>query len=76
MAQTRQNKVAQRSKTNRETEQTLTVSGPEGNTEWEKTVNLINFGFSRPNGTDLSRFKTVLFSAKSKNVPIASKTAA
>ncbi len=29
----------------------------------------------RPNGTDLTRFKNVLFSAKSKNVPITSKTA-
>ena len=68
--QKRSNRVEQKAKHNRDAEQSLTVSGPEGNTEWEKAVNLINFGFSRPNGTDLSRFKNVLFTAKSKNVPI------
>lgn len=49
------------------------MTAPEGNTEWEKAVGLINFGFSRPGGTDLSRFKSVLFAAKSKNVPITGK---
>lgn len=71
--QNRQATVGQRAKANRSAEQTMTVAGPEGNTEWEKAVNLINFGFSRPSGTDLSRFKNVLFSAKSNNVPITVK---
>lgn len=68
--------MEQKAKRNRETEQTLTISGPEGDTEWEKAVNLINFNFTRPSGTDLSRFKNVLFSAKSKNVPIKAGKAA
>jgi protein XRP2 len=71
----RSQRIEQRSKRNKETEQGLTVAGLEGNTHWEKTVNLVNFNFTRPNGTDLTRFKNVLFSAKSKNVPITSKTA-
>ena len=47
------------------------MAGPEGDGEWEKAVSLINFGFSRPSGTDLSRFKSVLFSAKAKGVPVS-----
>ena len=74
--QNRNNRVQSRAKQNRDTEQGITVAGLEGKTEWDKAVNLVNFNFSRPNGTDLSRFKNVLFSAKSKNVPISSKTTA
>ena len=51
----------------------VTVAGPEGDTEWEKTISLINFGFVRPNGSDLSRFKGALFAAKSRNVAISVK---
>ena len=61
---------------NRDNEQTLPAGGVEGNTEWERAVNLVDFGFSRPSGTDLSRFKNVLFTAKSKNVPLSSKLGA
>ena len=71
--QDRQKKLANRAKINRESEQALPAGGVEGNTEWEKAVNLVDFGFSRPNGSDLSRFKNVLFTAKSKNVPLQSK---
>ena len=74
--QNRNNRVQSRAKQNRDAEQGITVAGLEGKTEWDKAVNLVNFSFSRPNGTDLSRFKNVLFTAKSKNVPISSKTAA
>ena len=71
--QERQRKIANRAKINRESEQALPAGGVEGDTEWERAVKLVDFGFSRPNGTDLSRFKNVLFSAKSKNVPLSSK---
>lgn len=49
------------------------MAGPEGDTEWEKTISLINFGFARPNGTDLSRFKGALFAAKARNVAVSVK---
>jgi len=63
----------QRSKENRQSADRLaTGKGPEGDTEWEKAISLINFGFARPNGSDLSRFKNALFAAKSRNVPITS----
>ena len=42
------------------------MAGPEGDGEWEKALSLINFGFGRPSGADLSRYKSVLFSAKAK----------
>lgn len=63
---------AQREKDNREAESMLTVAGPKGDTEWERTLDYVNFGFTRPNGSDLSRMKGLLFSAKTKNVPIKS----
>lgn len=63
----------QRSRENRQSADRLaTGKGPEGDTEWEKAISLINFGFARPNGSDLSRFKNALFAAKSRNVPITS----
>ncbi len=68
--QRRNNSRAQREKDNREAESMLTVAGPKGDTEWERTVDYVNFGFTRPNGSDLSRMKGLLFSAKAKNVPI------
>ncbi|KAK9807838.1 hypothetical protein WJX72_010736 [[Myrmecia] bisecta] len=60
----------QRTKDNRSAEKVMAVKGPEGDSEWERTINLINFGFSRPSGSDLSRYKNILFTAKAKNVPI------
>ncbi|BDA47074.1 probable protein XRP2 at N-terminal half [Coccomyxa sp. Obi] len=60
---------------NRSAEKQVTVAGPEGDTTWEKTISLINFGFARPNGTDLSRFKSALFAAKARNVPVSTKPA-
>ena len=68
--QRRNNSRAQREKDNREAESMLTVAGPKGDTEWERTVDYVNFGFTRPNGSDLSRMKGLLFSAKAKNVHI------
>ena len=62
-----------RAKRNRENEGDAAVKGPEGASEWERALNLIDFNFSRPSGTDMSRFKTVLFSAKTKNMPVAAK---
>jgi transposase len=62
-----------RTQENRAAEKQIAVDGPQGDTEWEKAISLINFGFPRPNGSDLSRFKSVLFSAKAKNVPITAK---
>lgn len=64
---------AQREKDNREAESMLTVAGPKGDTEWERALDYVNFGFTRPNGSDLSRMKGLLFSAKSKNVPVKSQ---
>ncbi len=58
-AQKRNTTKGQRSKENRTAESGAAVAGPEGDTEWEKAISLINFGFGRPNGTDLSRFKVV-----------------
>jgi protein XRP2 len=40
--------------------------GPEGSNEWERIISMIDFNLTRPNGSDLSRFKSVLFTAKSK----------
>ncbi|GAB4819794.1 hypothetical protein N2152v2_006840 [Parachlorella kessleri] len=39
---------------------------PEGSNEWERISSIIDFNFTRPNGTDLSRFKSVLFACKAK----------
>ena len=75
-AQKRNTVKGQRSKENRTAEKGAAVAGPEGDTEWEKAISLINFGFGRPNGTDLARFKGVLFSAKSRNVPVSAGGAA
>lgn len=65
---------SQREKDNREAESMLTVAGPKGDTEWERALDYVNFGFTRPNGSDLSRMKGLLFSAKSKNVPVKSNS--
>ncbi|KAK9809780.1 hypothetical protein WJX73_005743 [Symbiochloris irregularis] len=76
--QRRQSQVAQRSKDNR-SGSAATGDGSqnvEGSTPWEKTVNLINFNFLRASAADKARFKTVLFSAKANNTPIAGRTAA
>jgi hypothetical protein len=45
--------------------------GVQGENEWDRAINYIDFNFSRPSGTDLSRFRSVLFAAKAKGVPIA-----
>ncbi|PSC71693.1 tubulin binding cofactor [Micractinium conductrix] len=41
-------------------------SGPTGTNEYERVVSLIDFNLQRPSGTDLSRFKSVLFTCKAK----------
>lgn len=60
---------ASREKENREAESQFTVAGPKGDTEWERAVDYVNFNFTRPNGSDLSRMKSLLFSAKNKSAP-------
>jgi hypothetical protein len=69
--QKRNTAKGQRAKENRSAEKASAVVGAEGDGEWEKALSLINFGFSRPAGSDLSKFKSVLFSAKAKGVPVA-----
>ena len=74
--QRRQAQVGQRSKDNRSSNASSPGQGGvtlEGNTPWEKTLGLINFNFLRASAADKARFKTVLFSAKANNTPIASK---
>ncbi len=41
--------------------------GASGDNEWERAISLIDFNFTRPNGSDLSRQRGVLFSAKAKH---------
>ena len=77
MVQRRQAQVAQRSKDNRSGAGGSGGDGSlnvEGGTPWEKTLNLINFNFLRASAADKARFKTVLFSAKANNTPIASRS--
>jgi len=69
--QKRNTAKGQRAKENRSAEKASAVVGAEGDGEWEKALSLINFGFARPTGSDLSKFKSVLFSAKAKGVPVA-----
>ena len=40
--------------------------GPQGESLWEKAISMVDFNAARPGGTDLSRFKGVLFSAKER----------
>lgn len=40
--------------------------GPEGATVWERAISMIDFNMSRPSGSDLTRFKSVLFSCKER----------
>jgi len=47
MVQNRTHRIEERSKRNKDTERGLTVAGLEGDTHWEKTVNLVNFNFTR-----------------------------
>ena len=67
--------MGQRSKDNRTSNTGAGEGGLalEGSTPWEKTLGLINFNFSRASAADKARFKTVLFSAKANNTPIASR---
>jgi protein XRP2 len=53
----------------REAHKLLGSQKPEGNNEWERAISLIDFNFSRPSGVDLSRYRNVLFNAKSRNQP-------
>ena len=41
--------------------------GASGDNEWERAISLIDFSFTRPNGSDLARQRGVLFSAKAKH---------
>ncbi|KAL4424674.1 hypothetical protein ABPG77_004481 [Micractinium sp. CCAP 211/92] len=40
--------------------------GPNGNSEPERIISMIDFNLQRPNGSDLSRFKSVLFACRTK----------
>lgn len=72
--QRRQAQVGQRSKDNRNNSSNADGQlNLEGNTPWEKTLGLINFNFLRASAADKARFKTVLFSAKANNTPIAAR---
>lgn len=44
--------------------------GPEGITQWERTISMIDFNAVRPGGQDLSRFKSVLFAAKERTAAL------
>ena len=74
--QKRQTSTTKKHETNRQEESNPITQGPQGTTGWEKTVNMIDFGFNRPNGTDLARYKSILFTAKAKNMPIGNKPGA
>ena len=39
-------------------------AAPEGESVWEKAISMIDFNASRPGGSDLSRFKSVMFACK------------
>lgn len=41
-----------------------------GDTPWDKVLGLIDFQFTRPNGTDLTRYKNILYTAKNKNITV------
>lgn len=43
-----------------------TEAGPEGESVWEQAISMVDFNAARPGGTDLSRFKSVLFACKEK----------
>lgn len=49
-----------------------TESGPEGDSVWEQAISMIDFNAARPGGTDLSRFKSVLFACKERARTLAS----
>ena len=40
---------------------------PEGTSQWERAISMIDFNAVRPGGADLSRFKAVLFAAKERS---------
>jgi len=52
----------------RQAHELLERQGASGESEWERAISLIDFNFTRPSGTDLSRLRGVLFAAKSKPV--------
>jgi Tubulin binding cofactor C/Clathrin light chain len=45
-----------------------TEAGPEGESVWEQAISMVDFNAARPGGTDLSRFKSVLFACKERGV--------
>jgi hypothetical protein len=60
-------------KEHREAHKLLGVQKAEGNNEWERAISLIDFNFSRPSGSDLGRYRNVLFNAKGRNQPVSAK---
>lgn len=57
---------AARIEEHREAHKLLGSQKPEGASEWERAISLIDFNFTRPSGSDLSRFRNVLFNAKGR----------
>mmetsp|Transcript_18766 Transcript_18766/g.56761 ORF Transcript_18766/g.56761 Transcript_18766/m.56761 type:complete len:151 (+) Transcript_18766:725-1177(+) len=57
---------AARIEEHREAHKLLGSQKPEGSNEWERAISLIDFNFTRPSGSDLSRFRNVLFNAKGR----------
>jgi hypothetical protein len=60
-------------KEHREAHKLLGDQKPEGKNEWERAISLIDFNFSRPSGSDLGRYRNVLFNAKGRNQPVEAK---
>jgi hypothetical protein len=51
-----------------------TEAGPEGESVWERAISMVDFNAARPGssgGTDLSRFKSVLFACKERGTTAA-----
>ncbi len=48
-----------------------TEAGPEGESLWEQAISMVDFNAARPGGTDLSRFKSVLFACKERGTSTA-----
>jgi Clathrin light chain len=64
-------RIAQAKKDNLAQESSAT-KGPQGDTDWAKVNSMIDFTFKPPQEreTERERFKSLLFAAKTKNVPV------
>lgn len=55
----------------REAHKLLGSQKPEGANGWERAISLIDFNFTRPSGSDLSRYRNVLFNAKGRSTAVS-----